>query len=212
MRYWTLFTVLFALLMIACNPLAPPTATPTAVKTVTPTKPAAASTPTRAVATAPAIPSPTAPPIGPVGAQTAAPVPTPQSVQTGTTPPVSTRVTGCTDHVRYVSDVTIPDGSVFKPGEGFVKTWRLTNDGTCPWTSGYALVFAGGERLEAAELVPLAKEVQPNETVDVSIPMKAPTAAGSYTGRWNLANANGHTLGSGPDGKGMLWVQVQVGQ
>jgi len=51
------------------------------------------------------------------------------------------------DHVQFVSDVTVPDGSSFTPGAAFTKTWQLKNIGTCTWTTSYSLVYAGGDQM-----------------------------------------------------------------
>jgi hypothetical protein len=48
------------------------------------------------------------------------------------------------DNADFVTDVTVPDGTVLDPGETFTKTWRLKNAGTCSWTPSYAHVFIWG--------------------------------------------------------------------
>ena len=44
----------------------------------------------------------------------------------------------------FVADVTVPDDTVFNPGDDFDKTWRIQNTGTCSWDDGYNLVFVSG--------------------------------------------------------------------
>ena len=39
------------------------------------------------------------------------------------------------DWMAFVTDVTIPDGTVLQPNETFVKTWRIKNIGTCAWNT-----------------------------------------------------------------------------
>ena len=51
------------------------------------------------------------------------------------------------DNATFISDVTIPDGTVLSPGRTFGKTWRLKNTGTTTWSSGYQLAFVGGDQL-----------------------------------------------------------------
>jgi hypothetical protein len=43
---------------------------------------------------------------------------------TSTPVPTATAVRYC-DWVSFIKDVTIPDGTVFRPGDIFTKTWRL---------------------------------------------------------------------------------------
>ncbi|MGZ9167068.1 MAG: NBR1-Ig-like domain-containing protein, partial [Anaerolineales bacterium] len=61
--------------------------------------------------------------------------------------PVATTSLGdsCNNNV-YESDVTVPDGTIMKPGVDFVKQWAIRNTGTCTWDEGYALVFIGGDQ------------------------------------------------------------------
>jgi hypothetical protein len=114
-----------------------------------------------------------------------------------------------------VADVTIPDNTSVVPGSSFVKTWRLRNDGTCTWGSnGYAvhaLLFVGGNRLGGPASVPLPPVVRPGDTVDVSVNLLAPIAAGIYKSEWMLANDNGAPIGVGRDGATPLYAQIVVG-
>src|SRR5690606_15189824 len=76
---------------------------------------------------------------------------------------------GCTDLATFVQDVTIPDGTVVRPGQAFTKTWRLRNDGTCTWTTAYAIVFTGGNAMGGPAAQALPVSVAPGGSVDISI-------------------------------------------
>ncbi len=112
------------------------------------------------------------------------------------------------DQAAFIQDVTIPDDTQMAPGQAFTKTWRLKNLGTCGWNPSYALVFTGGDALGAPAVVNLPGNVPPNGTVDLSIDMKAPVAAGRYTGNWKLRNSTGGIFGI--SGGGPIFVQIQV--
>lgn len=127
------------------------------------------------------------------------------TVAPSTTPPPA----AC-DRAQFVADVTIPDGTAFAPGATFSKTWRLKNVGTCTWTTSYSLVFDTGEKMGGADSVNLSKSVAPGQTVDVSINLTAPSAAGTYRGYWKFANANGVRFGIGSDGTKSWWVEIKV--
>jgi hypothetical protein len=135
------------------------------------------------------------------------PTPTP----TNTPGPVTVTVppSAC-DRAQFVKDVTIPDGTVMAPGSTFTKTWRLKNVGTCAWSTSYQLVYFSGEQMGAATSAAFPQNVAVGQTVDVSINMTAPSAAGSYRGFWMFKNANGALFGIGPQANKPWWVDIKV--
>ena len=111
--------------------------------------------------------------------------------------------------VKFISDVTIPDGSKIVAGTSFTKTWRLENSGTCKWDTGFDLVFVAGNQMGANKVYDFPKDVQPGGTVDVSIDFVAPLTEGSYTSEWMLFSNNGIRFGTGAESKGSFWVKIQ---
>lgn len=111
------------------------------------------------------------------------------------TPSGSTGGNGC-DVMAFVSDVTVPDNTDMDPNEEFTKTWRLRNSGACTWSTSYSTVFSSGNAMGGPATQPFTASIAPNSTVDISIPMKAPATAGTYTGYWVLRNATGQNFGS----------------
>jgi uncharacterized repeat protein (TIGR01451 family) len=124
---------------------------------------------------------------------------------TPTTPP-----SGCTDRATFIADVTVPDGTVFAPNTAFTKTWRLKNNGTCTWTTGYKLTWVSGDPMSAVYPVSLTSSVAPGATVDVSANMVSPGANGTYQGNWMMQNASGVNFGLGSSGTGVFWVRIVV--
>lgn len=115
---------------------------------------------------------------------------TPES--TGTGVPTATHTAVPCDLVGWGSDITVPDGKKFNPGESFTKTWELYNIGSCPWTSGYQVVFAGGDQMGAASSQAVtAGTVASGNSVQISIDMTAPNSPGTYQGNWKLKNPSG---------------------
>lgn len=152
-------------------------------------EPAATGIPTAAVATSA---PPTVAPPPPTVAPTAKPVP-------------------C-DRAGFVSDVTIPDGTSFAANAAFTKTWRLRNDGSCSWTTSYKLVFDSGDAMSGPAAVALAGNVNPGQTVDLSVNLKAPaTPKSEYKGNWKLENASGKKFGVGSNADQPFWVSIAVG-
>ncbi len=107
-------------------------------------------------------------------------------------------------------DVTIPDDSILSPGQSFIKTWKLVNNGTCTWTPSYSVRFFYGDRMEAPDAVALQQTVLPSFSVEISIEMVAPLSAGSYQGNWKLSNPSGVLFGIGPNGDSPFWVRIIV--
>src|SRR5512134_2451394 len=91
-------------------------------------------------------------------------------------------------------DVNIPDGTSMSPGQDFVKTWRVKNNGSCPWGAGYELVYADYADDMDGQFQPLAQVVQPNQEVEVSVQFKAPDATGEYLSAWQMSNPAGVTF------------------
>lgn len=110
----------------------------------------------------------------------------------------------------FVADTTVPDGTTFKPGASFVKTWRLKNIGTCAWSKYYSLVFTGGSQMGAPASVSMPVSVAPGQMVDVNVNMIAPTTTGSYRGYWMLKNASGVKFGIGTNADKAFWVDIRV--
>jgi len=132
-----------------------------------------------------------------------------QLVATTPTATAPAAVSG-SDRVEFVADLTVPDGTIFKPGEKFTKTWRLMNAGTATWTTAYSLAFFGGEQMGGAALTPLTLQVPAGQTVDLSIQLTAPSKEGKYTSYWMLRNAAGTNFGMGSNADGAFYVQINV--
>lgn len=112
---------------------------------------------------------------------------------TSTVAPQATATSTC-DVAQFIADVTYPDDTIVTPNTDFTKTWRLKNVGTCSWTPSYAVVFASGEAMSGPATQALAGNVNPGQTVDLSVNLKAPASNGTYSGYWRLRNAAGGTF------------------
>lgn len=139
-------------------------------------------------------PSPTATataeptPVPPTATPSPAALPTSTAIPTASTPCIK---------ASFVKDVTIPDGTEMKSGESFVKTWRITNSGSCTWTPAYQLIFSSGERMSAPGSVNLSGNVSPGSTVDISVQLVSPSSDGSYTAYFMLKAPDGTIFGMG---------------
>jgi len=112
---------------------------------------------------------------------------------------------------QFVADVTVPDGTQYTSGTAFTKTWRLKNVGTCAWnTNDVSMVFDSGAQMGAPASVALPASVAVGSTVDVSVNMTAPNAAGHYIGYWKFKSAQGTIFGLGVNANKAWWVEINV--
>jgi len=161
------------------------------------------STNTTTLAPTPLPPTPTATLVPPTATATA----------TGTLVPATRTATlvPCLS-AQFVTDVTIPDGTVFDPNTAFTKTWRLKNSGSCSWTTDFDLVFDSGSAMSAPATVAMPTTIKPGHTVDLSVEMVSPSSTGSYTSYWMLRSPNGVLFGLGPQADRPFWVKISVKQ
>ena len=121
------------------------------------------------------------------------PLPTITLAPTNTKPRDPTATPKPCNDADFVSE-TIEDDTEFDVNESFTKTWRLKNAGTCTWNTNYELVFVEGNKMSGPNTKKLTQNVAPGEQVDISVDLKAPNVAGSYTGKWNIKSDEGTYL------------------
>ncbi|HET9907431.1 MAG TPA: NBR1-Ig-like domain-containing protein [Anaerolineales bacterium] len=124
-------------------------------------------------------------------------------------PPPVISPSGC-DKASFVTDVTVPDGTLFAPGAAFTKTWRLKNAGSCTWTTAYKFLFYSGEQMSAPTSINIPSTVRPSGTVDLTVNMVAPGSPGKFRGNWVLSNANGALFGISTSATMPIWVEINV--
>jgi hypothetical protein len=149
----------------------------------------------------PAMPTPTPLP-------TLAPPPT-QAIQAEAQMATVTSPT-CINSAEFIKNLSIADNTAFKPETPFAKVWQIKNSGTCPWTTGYSLVYASGDSMNSPAQIPLEQQVNPGETIDLRLPLIAPADPKTYSGNWYLQDTSGVTFGLGSDGSQPLIVTIIV--
>ena len=115
----------------------------------------------------------------------------------------------CTNRARFVSDVTIPDGTVVQSGQWITKTWQLENYGTCPWSENYKVVWSDENYTNDQKLFDIGTALQPGESGEISVtfPVKG---QGSTHISFVLANTDGVTFGLGERGRGDLYIEYNA--
>jgi hypothetical protein len=102
---------------------------------------------------------------------------------------------------------TIPAGTTFHAGEKFDKTWVIRNTSPCIWNSGYSLVYYEGigmgedTHLPFTANMPAGGDIPPDNTITLTLNLRAPFAAGRQVGYWKLR-----------DTAGMLFMPENVSQ
>jgi hypothetical protein len=142
------------------------------------------------VVNTPTLPVTNTPTVTAIATAAITPTETPTLTPTRTPAPAA-----CVPHSTFVTDVTIPDGTAVEPGKPFVKTWRVSNSGTCSWDGTYAIAFVQGELLGAPSLAPIPVAA-PGVTVDISLQLVAPSTSGRYQGTWRLRAPDGTSFGT----------------
>jgi len=92
---------------------------------------------------------------------------------------------------------TIPDGTIFRPGEVFTKTWEIKNTSTCTWDTNYKIVFWNGDILGGAYYYNLPQVVAPGQTLPISLILTAPTTEAEYTSEWMIQTPDSVEFGVG---------------
>merc|ERR1719329_151381 len=106
---------------------------------------------------------------------------------------------------RFISDVTLPDGTVVTPGSKVCKIWKLGNCGSQEWPSGTKLLHVGGDSLLERPQEPIV--VHPaaaNGEVDVAVDLVAPEEPGRYISYFRLCGPRGMRFGQ------RIWVMLVV--
>ncbi|MEM8858169.1 MAG: NBR1-Ig-like domain-containing protein [Chloroflexota bacterium] len=113
------------------------------------------------------------------------------------------------DEMRFVADVSIPDGTDIVAGETFLKTWRIKNSGTSMWKD-YTLEYIGDAFGNDSQMgapsaisVPFAR---PDQTVDLSVTLTGPASPGTYRSTWRLRKKDGGLFGQ------QLFAEIKVSE
>ncbi|HAF62562.1 MAG TPA: hypothetical protein DCK95_09595 [Anaerolineaceae bacterium] len=117
-------------------------------------------------------------------------------------PAVPTNTTQPCNQVQFVSESPVDD-TTYAPGATFTKRWTFKNIGTCTWNTNYKLVFVSGDAMSGTASTKLTESVEPGESVDLTVNLKAPSTSGTYKGVWNLQGDNGVNFAH-------FWVQIKV--
>jgi len=144
----------------------------------------------------------------PVPTQTLEPTlvasPTVDSTPTQTIQPTIARPAN-PDRADWVTQVPA-DGTTMFPDQAFNLVWTVKNTGTTTWNTRYQVRYFLTDttmRFGSPD-IKFPKDVKPNESVDLTLSMKAPNRAGEFNTVWVLTNADGANFYT-------LYLKIRVG-
>jgi hypothetical protein len=197
----------FSLVFAACGSKVEPTPTidPKALGTMVAMTVQAEITKNAPTATATLAPTSTPQPIPTMTFPVSGSQPTASSSGSATTGTSPTLPASTADNAKFVSDVTVPDGTIYWKGETFTKSWKIQNTGTTTWDSSYNLIYIDGDQFSDEIIINLPQEVAPSEKITLNVHMKAPRSLGKFTSYYKMMNSKGVLFGDA------LSVNIVVG-
>ncbi len=124
------------------------------------------------------------------------------------------------DKLHFSWDVTVPDGTTFKPSQSFTKTWWIANFGTTTWTKNYRFSYCSGlptnivDKVIPKLIFNIPEEVVPwsvhQKYLEISVDMYAPEVNGHYKIYFQMLTDKGKQI---PDEFGNvcgIWVDFYV--
>jgi len=100
----------------------------------------------------------------------------------------------CSNDLKFIQDVTIPDGTTVSVGTTIDKQWLVDNSGTCNWDSTYRLKWIGGDPLGANQ-EQILYPARAGKQATLRILFTAPTVAGTYESAWQAYGLDGIAFG-----------------
>lgn len=115
--------------------------------------------------------------------------PAPDRAEVSTRPPE----TRPGDPSEFVADLALPDGSVVAASEPLEKRWRLRNAGSVVWRERRLERIgpcSGPAAISSPRDVPIM-DTPPGETVDIAVPLVAPSLPGTVIAYWQMIDDDG---------------------
>ena len=131
---------------------------------------------------------------------TARPLPSPTRP---TEIPRPTSTPGCTNTLRFLTDLTMPDGSVVSPGQAIDKRWQVENSGTCNWDERYSLRLVEGPELGATSPQALYPARGGTQAI-IRILFTASEELGTFRSAWQAYDPQGNAFGD------LIFIEVVV--
>ena len=131
-----------------------------------------------------------------------APVASPTPLQAEDSARPSTTPT-CEDSLKFIADLTIPDGTIAARGALLDKRWQVENSGSCNWDERYRLrIISGAEMgLQSEQALFPARS---GASAVIRMLLLAPSIPGTYRSAWQAVGAGGDLFGD------IIYVEIRV--
>jgi hypothetical protein len=100
----------------------------------------------------------------------------------------------CSNILTFLEDVSIPDGSLARPGEALDKRWLVQNNGSCNWNEQFRLKLVSGPAMG----VPAEQALYPARSgtqAILRILFSAPEELGVARSAWQAFSPQGEAFG-----------------
>ncbi|HDD24068.1 MAG TPA: hypothetical protein ENF52_01370 [Chloroflexi bacterium] len=118
---------------------------------------------------------------------------TPTPSTTPTPDRTATAVAACVFDMTVIEDPPVWP-AILQPNQKFTKYWTVENTGTCPWPAGAEVTFSSGYSITAITL-PAIPPLQPGETAELQMTLRAPDQYADYIASWQIRDANRGAIG-----------------
>ena len=106
----------------------------------------------------------------------------------------STPTPECEPNLTFLSDLTLPDGTIVLPGQLLDKRWRVENNGSCNWDMRYRLKLIAGPNLGAVMDQALYPARSHTATM-IRMIFTAPDESGVQRSAWQAHDPHGEPFG-----------------
>ncbi len=100
----------------------------------------------------------------------------------------------CTPELIFLSDITIPDGTIVNPEEILDKRWLVENSGSCNWDRRFSLRLIAGPDMGAQPEIALFP-ARSGAQAKIRMLFTAPPNPGTHRSAWQAQDPHGNLFG-----------------
>jgi hypothetical protein len=138
------------------------------------------------------------------------------ALATNTLIPLPTSVNSSAECLKvfFLKDVNVSDGTYFKYGEEFKKTWQIQNSGSCTWSTAYYAMAVLNDptdpTIHGEGFVYPKVPIAPGAIWEYSANLIAPSVSGTYIQYWKMTDDQGNQFGIGGSSGPGWYVKINV--